>query len=185
MDKVTREEALRHVSALLSYIGEDANRAGLKETPDRFLRAWESSWGKGYNEKVDVHVKLFPNEGYQELICIKDIPFFSHCEHHIAPFFGTAHVLYRPNNSILGLSKFSRIIDNIARRLQTQERLTKEVCSFLFSRIAPKGLGVLFEATHLCVTSRGAHSIGARTTTCSTLGDIDYAMISTMIGEAK
>lgn len=156
---------------LLQYIGEDPERGGLIETPARFLKAWKT-WAAGYGQDPAEILKVFEDgaESYNELILVKDIPVYSHCEHHLAPFFGVAHVGYIPNGKIVGLSKLSRLVDIYARRLQVQERLTQQVATALNEHLSPLGVGVVIECRHMCMESRGIQRQGATTTTSAMLG---------------
>lgn len=156
---------------LLEYIGEDPTRGGLQETPKRFLAAWEE-WTRGYRQEPGELLKVFEDgaEQYDEIVLVKDIPVYSHCEHHLAPFFGKAHVGYIPNGRILGLSKFARVVDVFARRLQVQERLTAQIAHALQDALQPAGVAVVLECRHLCMESRGVRAPGTTTTTSRMLG---------------
>lgn len=156
---------------LLQYIGEDPGRGGLLETPRRFLKAWEH-WSAGYKKDPAEILKVFEDgaEKVDELVLIKDIPIYSHCEHHLAPFFGVAHVGYIPNGKIVGLSKLSRLVDIFAQRLQVQERLTNQIADALEQNLAPLGVGVIIECRHLCMESRGIQRQGSSTTTSAMRG---------------
>lgn len=142
------------VSALLLYIGENPSRPGLVETPQRTIKAYREFLG-GYSEDVKKLFKTFPSDGYKGLLTVTDIDFYSMCEHHMLPFFGKAHIGYVPNGRILGLSKFARLIDIHARRLQTQENLTNQIAQTLEKNLHPRGLIVMLEARHMCVSMRG------------------------------
>ena len=141
---------------LLQYIGEDVNRGGLLETPQRFLRAWDE-WSSGYGIDPEQILKTFEDgaETYDEMVVVPGIPFYSHCEHHLAPFFGSVTIGYIPNKKIVGLSKFSRLVDVFSKRLQVQERMTTQIASTLNNALNPIGVGVFVEARHLCMESRG------------------------------
>ena len=156
---------------LLQFIGEDVTRGGLKETPKRFLKAWQE-WTIGYKQTAKEVLKTFEDggENYDEMVLVKDIPIYSHCEHHLAPFFGVAHVAYIPDGKIVGLSKLSRLVDVFARRLQVQERLTNQIAEALDQHLEPKGIGVVLECRHLCMESRGIQKIGSKTLTSSLKG---------------
>lgn len=156
----TLAEAGQAVRTLIHFIGDDPDRPGLRETPDRFLRAWITEWGAGYGEDSPNHlVKMFKEEGqsFDEIVIVRKIRFWSHCEHHLAPFFGTADVGYLPNPlaGIIGLSKIPRIVEHFARRLQVQERIGAQVADFIMERVAARGVGVILRARHLCMCSRG------------------------------
>lgn len=166
------ESATDIVTRLLEYVGEDPAREGLKDTPQRVLKAW-SHWCSGYGVKLEGDlIKSFTDggENYDEMVVVKDIPFYSHCEHHLAPFFGTATIAYIPDKKVLGLSKAKRILDIFARRLQVQERLTTEVAVALQECLKPLGVGVLLRARHLCMESRGVECQGHHTETSKLLG---------------
>ncbi len=156
---------------LLQYIGEDPQRGGLLETPKRFLKAWDY-WTQGYGQDPETILKVFKDgaEKCNELVLVKDIPLYSHCEHHLAPFFGVAHIGYIPDGQIVGLSKLSRLADIFARRLQVQERLTNQIADALTTALAPVGVGVILECRHLCMESRGIQRQGATTTTSAMRG---------------
>jgi len=156
----------------LEFIGEDYEREGLTETPKRVTKAWRE-WFSGYciadPSKV---LKAFEDgsENYDQMIVVKDIPFYSHCEHHIAPFFGSVTIAYIPNKKIVGLSKFSRLVEIFARRLQVQERLTTQITEALVSSLNPLGCGCIVKARHLCMESRGIAKQGHITVTSSVKG---------------
>lgn len=149
--------------------GEDPKREGLHDTYRRFIESRQELFS-GY--KVDPHsvITLFDSEGYDEMIICRDIDFFSTCEHHLLPFYGRAHIGYIPDQKIIGLSKFSRVVDVFARRMQNQERLTTQVANFLWEQLKPKGLGVILEAEHLCIKSRGADKQNSVVTTSAFKG---------------
>lgn len=154
------------VREMLIHIGENPDRGGLLETPKRVVKAWRD-WTTGYwTDPADV-LKVFEDGGerYDEMIIVKGIPFYSHCEHHLAPFFGTADIGYVPNGKIVGLSKLSRLLDVYARRLQVQERLTAQVADAMMKHLQPKGVGVVLRARHLCMESRGIKKQGSETVT--------------------
>ena len=151
--------------------GEHSQREGLVETPKRVAKAWKF-WTSGYAMDASALLKVFEDgaEGVDEMVCQVDIPFYTHCEHHLAPFFGLASVAYIPNGKVLGLSKMNRLVDMFARRLQVQERLTNQVADALNDGLSPLGVGVLIRARHLCVESRGVQHRGATTTTSALRG---------------
>ncbi|MGC8842538.1 MAG: GTP cyclohydrolase I FolE [bacterium] len=155
MDKKRIEKAVKEI---LIAIGEDPEREGLRETPRRVADALEELLS-GYEEKEE-NFTLF-EEDLNEVVILKDIPFFSLCEHHLLPFIGKAHIAYLPNHKIAGVSKLVRTVEKYARRLQVQERLTNEIADELMERLKPKGLIVLIEAEHLCMTLRGVRSPGS------------------------
>ena len=166
MEKI--EAAVRDI---LEAVGEDPNREGLRETPARVAKMYAEIFS-GLEADPKEHLKIFHEEGrHDELVLVKDIPLYSVCEHHLLPFIGRAHIAYIPKNGrIIGLSKFSRIVDCFARRPQVQERLTGQVADFLYENLQPLGVAVLIEAEHLCMTMRGARAAGAKTRTSALRG---------------
>jgi len=154
------------VTRLLQYIGEDPSREGLAETPQRVLRAWKE-WTSGYGKNPEEILKCFTDGGerYDEMVVVKDLPFYSTCEHHLAPFFGTATIAYIPDKRVVGLSKLGRILEVFAKRLQIQERLTTDIADALQDNLSPKGVGVMIKARHLCMESRGYSHQGHHTIT--------------------
>lgn len=169
--RVTQHVALEnHVEEILRLLGEDPDREGLKRTPSRVAKAWDF-FMSGYRQ--DVHKILngaIFNEKYSEMVIVKDIDFFSMCEHHFLPFYGKAHVAYIPNGKILGLSKIPRIVEVFSRRLQVQERMTQQIAETLFNALAPEGVAVVLEARHLCMMMRGVEKQNSVATTSSMLG---------------
>lgn len=161
------------IAEFLTAIGEDPKRGGLKETPTRFVRAWKH-WTSGYDQDPKDILKEFKDgtENYDEMILVKNIPVYSHCEHHLTPFFGVAHIGYVPYLKIVGLSKLPRLVNIFARRLQIQERLTSQIANALVEHIRPIGVGVVLECRHLCMESRGIQQQGATTITSSIRGAI-------------
>ncbi len=158
---------------LLQFIEEDPSREGLRDTPARFLRAWQH-YTKGYHEHPRDVLKSFEDgaANVDEIVLVRDIPVYSHCEHHLAPFFGVAHVGYIPNGKVVGLSKLARLVDIFARRLQVQERLTTQIAYALQEHLACRGVGVIIECRHLCMEARGARVPGATTKTSCMLGGL-------------
>lgn len=156
---------------LLQFIGEDANRGGLLETPARMAKAWRF-WTSGYGKSASDILKTFEDggENYDEMIHVKDIPFYSQCEHHLAPFFGTVTFAYIPDKRIVGLSKMSRLVEIFARRLQVQERLTVQIIEAFCNEMHPVGAAIKISARHLCMESRGICQQGSTTTTCALRG---------------
>ncbi len=151
---------------ILKNIGEDPNRADLVETPKRIAEA-HKEYFSGYDKDASKELKTFDANGYEEMILVKDIQYFSMCEHHMIPFFGKAHIAYIPDKKITGLSKIPRILDIFAHRLQNQERLTMQVANTLFEELKPKGVAVQLDGKHLCMCGRGAKKADAQTiTTC-------------------
>ncbi len=155
---------------LLKEIGENPDREGLLNTPDRVSRAWEYL-SKGYRQDVKelINGAIF-NEKYDQMVAVKDIEFYSMCEHHLLPFFGHAHIAYIPNGKIIGLSKIPRILDMFARRLQVQERMTQEVASMLNDVLEPRGVAVIIEAQHMCMQMRGVEKRQSYMSTSAMLG---------------
>jgi GTP cyclohydrolase I len=156
---------------LLQFIGEDPARGGLLETPKRFLKAWRE-YSAGYGKDAASLLKVFEDgaEKVDEMVLVKNIPVYSHCEHHLAPFFGVAHVAYIPNGRIVGLSKLSRLVDMYAKRLQVQERLNNQIADALEENLKPLGVGVVIECRHLCMESRGIQRQGSTTVTSAMRG---------------
>jgi GTP cyclohydrolase I len=159
------------VVRLLQHIGENPNRGGLADTPRRVLKAWQH-WAGGYGADIPGILKTFEDgaASCDEMVVVKDIPFYSHCEHHLAPFFGTVTVAYVPNGRIVGLSKLSRVVSAFARRLQVQERLTNQIADALQEHLAPLGVGIVVTARHLCMESRGIEQQGSTTITSALRG---------------
>jgi len=169
--ETTDQSADDIVVRLLQFIGEDPEREGLKETPQRVLKAWKE-WTSGYGVDPFSVIKTFEDggENYDEMIVVKNLPFYSHCEHHLAPFFGTATIAYIPSKRIIGLSKLGRLLEIYARRLQVQERLTTQVANALETCLEPRGVAVLIKARHLCMESRGLQRQGHETVTSAIRG---------------
>lgn len=162
-----------HFVRILQYVGEDPQRGGLIETPARAAKAW-LEWCSGYGQDPAAILKCFEDgaEGYNEMVVVKDIPFYSKCEHHMADIFGTATIAYIPDGKVVGLSKLSRVLDAFARRLQVQERLTAQVADCLMEHLTPKGVGVVIRARHMCMESRGVRQQGHHTVTSALRGVI-------------
>ena len=158
---------------LLTSLGEDADRPGLLETPSRVEKAWKH-WTSGYGQDPGELLKAFEDgaEEYNELIVVRGIPVYSHCEHHLAPFFGTATVGYLPDGKIVGLSKLTRLVDCFAKRLQVQERLTSQIANALMTHLEPKAVGVVIRCRHMCMESRGIRTPGEETITSAMLGEL-------------
>jgi GTP cyclohydrolase IA len=158
------------VRKMITLIGEDPNREGLKKTPERFEKAFKYLTS-GYHQNVD-HVlngATF-SVSYDEMVVVKDIEFFSLCEHHLLPFFGKCHVAYLPNKRVIGLSKVARLVNMFARRLQIQERLTSQIAQAIEEKISPEGVGVIIEARHLCMQMRGVEKQHGKAVTSAMLG---------------
>src|SRR5438093_2046606 len=158
------------VREILTEIGEDPDRQGLQGTPERVHRMYtELTAGYHVDPERLINGAIF-DVAYSEMVVVKDIPFYSLCEHHLLPFFGQAAVAYIPRGRVIGLSKIPRIVEMYSRRLQVQERMTKQIADFLMERLQPKGVGVVVEATHLCAVMRGVRKPGAVVTTTAGLG---------------
>jgi GTP cyclohydrolase IA len=169
--KVSREEALQAVRTLLQWTGDDPDREGLLETPDRVLRAYDEFFAGYAEDPKEILRKTFSEtEGYDEMIVLRDVRFESHCEHHMVPIIGKAHIAYIPKHRVVGISKLSRIIDMYAKRLQIQERLTAQIADTINEVLQPKGVAVVIEATHQCMTTRGVHKTGVSMVTSRMLG---------------
>ena len=167
MDPQRIEAAVRE---LLLAIGEDPQREGLRETPRRFARMYAEIFA-GMTEDPATHLKYF-REASDEMVVVRDIPFYSMCEHHLLPFFGRAHIAYLPKDGrVIGLSKLARIVECFARRPQLQERLSAQVADFLYQQLPCAGVAVVLEAEHLCMTMRGARACGSQTITTAKRGD--------------
>lgn len=167
MDKERIQNAVREI---LIAVGEDPDREGLLETPKRVANMYEEIF-TGLTEDPKQHIKLFNEQSNDEMVIVKDIPFYSMCEHHLLPFFGKAHIGYIPSdNKIIGLSKLARIVDNFAKKPQVQERLTSDIADFLNDNLQPKGVAVIMEAEHMCMTMRGARAAGSKTQTSALRG---------------
>ena len=158
--KIDMERIEKAVNEILLAVGEDVEREGLKHTPERVARMYTELLG-GMYENPEVHMKSIFTENYSEIVLLRDIPFYSVCEHHLMPFIGSAHVAYIPSGTILGVSKLARIVDCFARRLQTQERLTYQIADFIMGKLKPQGVAVVLEASHSCVTIRGIKKPGS------------------------
>jgi GTP cyclohydrolase I len=165
-DRARIEKAVREI---LLAVGEDLNRDGLKNTPVRVARMYEELLA-GMNEDPNVHLQSIFNENYDEIVLLRDIPFYSVCEHHLMPFIGSAHVAYLPDGKILGVSKLARIVDCFAHRLQTQERLTYQIADFIMTNLKPLGVAVVLEAAHSCMTIRGIKKPGSVMVTSAVRG---------------
>jgi GTP cyclohydrolase I len=159
------------VRTLIEWAGDDPAREGLLDTPSRVARAWKE-YCLGYAEDPAVHLSRVFEEvgGYDEIVLLKDIPFQSHCEHHMAPIIGVAHIAYLPTDFVVGISKLARVLHGFARRLQVQERLTAEVAQCIWDRLKPQGVAVVIEASHACMTARGVRTPGVRMTTSRMMG---------------
>ncbi len=169
--KISRQEALKAVRTLIQWTGDDPDREGLLETPDRVLRAYDEFFSGYAEDPKEILRKTFSEtEGYDEMIVLRDVRFESHCEHHMVPIIGKAHIAYIPKRRVVGISKLSRIIDMYAKRLQIQERLTAQIADTINEVLQPKGVAVVIEATHQCMTTRGVHKTGVSMVTSRMLG---------------
>ncbi len=170
-NKPSREEAEEAVRTLLRWAGDDPTREGLLDTPKRVVKSYEELF-KGYEtDPHDVLNRTFKEvEGYDEMVVLRDINFNSHCEHHMVPFTGKAHVAYLPSCKVIGLSKLARLVDVYAQRLQIQEKLTAQIADTLNEILQPKGVAVVIEATHMCMTMRGVRKHGTVMQTSRLLG---------------
>ena len=152
--KVNTDRIEKAVKEILLALGEEADREGLMDTPKRVAKMYAELLGGSHADPTE-HLRVF-TEDYDEIVVLKNIPFYSVCEHHMMPFIGKAHIAYLPDGKVLGLSKLARILDCFARRLQVQERLTVQVADFLMDNLKPRGVAVIIEASHSCMTIRGA-----------------------------
>jgi GTP cyclohydrolase I len=166
VQRPSREEAEAAVRTLILWAGDDPSREGLVDTPMRVVKAYEQLF-KGYREKPEeILDRVFEEvEGYSELVLVREIPFYSHCEHHMVPFLGKAHVAYYPSGGVVGLSKLARLVDAYARRLQTQETMTVQIAEAIDDVLKPRGVAVMLEAEHFCMSIRGVQKEGASTLT--------------------
>ncbi|MCA0399738.1 MAG: GTP cyclohydrolase I FolE [Proteobacteria bacterium] len=166
VERPSREEAEAAVRTLIRWAGDNPDREGLLETPKRVTKAYAelfSGYGKDAAEALS---KVFEEvEGYDDLVLVKDISFHSHCEHHMVPFFGRAHIAYYPDGGVVGLSKLARVVDIFARRLQTQETMTAQITEAISDALHPRGVAVMIEAEHMCMSMRGIQRSGASTVT--------------------
>ncbi|MFO0983224.1 MAG: GTP cyclohydrolase I FolE [Planctomycetota bacterium] len=160
------------VRMILEAIGEDPSREGLHETPERVARMYAEIFDGMKKNPADDLKRLF-NERHHEMVLVKDIPFFSACEHHLMPFTGRAHVAYIPNGHIVGLSKIARVVETFARRPQVQERLTSQIADLLMEHLRPQGVGVVIDAEHTCMTMRGVRKPGSRMITSAVRGEFE------------
>jgi GTP cyclohydrolase I len=168
----TDPKAIEAIKYLMEWVGEDPNREGMLDTPKRFLKAWGNDFFMGYGEDPKEHLaRTFEEVGnYDSIIVLKDIPFSSYCEHHLVPIIGTAHIGYIPNDRVAGISKLARVLDGYAKRFQVQERLTEQVSSAIEEILQPKAVGVVIEAQHLCISTRGANKPTSSMVTSSLKG---------------
>lgn len=169
--KPSREEAEEAVRTLISWAGDNPEREGLIETPKRVVKSYEEFY-QGYDQNPDeILSKVFEEiEGYDEIVLVKDIPLHSHCEHHMVPIIGKAHVAYLPDQRVVGLSKLARVVDLFGKRLQTQETMTAQIADTIDKVLQPKGVAVVIDANHQCMSTRGVHKTESSTITSRMLG---------------
>lgn len=172
MSRPTREEAENAVRTLLRWVGDDPEREGLRATPKRVAKAYEE-WFSGYKEDPVEFLRrtFYEVDGYDEMIVLRDISFESHCEHHIAPIIGRVQVGYLPDRKVVGISKLARVVETFAKRLQVQEAMTAQIANCINEVLKPKGVGVVVEGVHQCMTTRGVHKPGVAMITSQLLGD--------------
>jgi GTP cyclohydrolase I len=170
-DRPSREEAEAAVRTLLRWAGDDPAREGLMDTPKRVARAFED-WFSGYDQDPEDYLKRTFEEvaGYDDMVILKDIRFESHCEHHLAPIIGRAHVGYLPTRRVVGISKLARVVEAFARRLQVQEKMNAQIAHCIQKVLEPKGVAVVIEAAHQCMTTRGVHKAGVTMVTSTMFG---------------
>jgi len=168
----SRGDAEEAVRTLLKWAGDDPSREGLRDTPARVARAWED-WFSGYQvDPEDYLLRTFEEvEGYDDMVVLRDIRFESHCEHHLAPIIGRAHVGYLPTHRVVGISKLARVVEAYARRLQVQEKMNAQIARCIQKVLEPKGVAVVIQAEHQCMTTRGVHKPGVVMVTSTMLGD--------------
>ena len=175
-ERPSRAEAEAAVLTLLNWIGDDPAREGLVDTPARVVKAYEEMFGGYADDPADILGRTFEDvAGYDDIVLLKDISFHSHCEHHMVPIIGKAHVAYLPDERVLGLSKIARVIDVFARRLQTQETMTAQVATSIEETLAPRGIAVMIEAEHMCMAMRGIRKQGSTTITTRFTGAFETA----------
>ena len=171
MSKPSREEAMQAVKTLIEWAGDDPTREGLVETPKRVVAAYEEFFEGYTQDPEDILRKTVEEvEGYDEMVIVKDIRLESHCEHHIVPILGTAHIGYIPNKRVVGISKLARIVDVFGKRLQTQETMTSQIATTIENVLNPKGVAVVIDAGHQCMSTRGVHKTESSTVTSSMKG---------------
>ncbi|WP_380778850.1 GTP cyclohydrolase I FolE [Sphingomonas sp. R86520] len=168
---VVPQDVADAIKTLIRWSGDDPTREGLIDTPRRVARAWKE-YCAGYGDDPAKHLERVFEEvgGYDEIVLLKDIPFQSHCEHHMAPIIGKAHIAYLPQNHVVGISKLARVLHGFARRLQVQERLTAEVADCIWDNLKPQGVAVVIEASHACMTARGVRTPGVTMVTSRMMG---------------
>ena len=170
-NRPTREEAEAAVRVLIRWAGDDPNREGLHDTPKRVAKAYEQLFAGYRTNPADLLAKVFEEvEGYGDIVLVRDIPFHSHCEHHMVPFVGKAHIAYYPTKGVVGLSKLARLVDVFGKRLQTQESMTAQIANAIDDHLRPRGVAVLLEAEHMCMSMRGVAKDGVSTITTQFTG---------------
>ena len=171
VQRPTREEAEAAVRVLIAWAGDNPDREGLVDTPKRVAKAFEEFY-RGYNERAEDALQRTFDEvgGYEDIVLVRDIPFYSHCEHHLVPFVGKAHIAYYPSEGVVGLSKLARVVDVFARRMQTQENLTAQIIGAIDETLKPRGVAVMLEAEHQCMSLRGVQKPGVSTITSQFTG---------------
>lgn len=171
MKRPSREEAEAAVRTLIGWAGDDPDREGLRDTPRRVAKAYEELY-RGYREDAGTVLSRVFEEvaGYDDMVLVRDIPFTSHCEHHMVPFVGRAHIGYYPSEGVVGLSKLARVVDVFAKRLQTQETMTAQIVAAIDDALHPRGVAVIIEAEHMCMSMRGVQKQGASTMTTQFTG---------------
>jgi len=185
----SRQEAEAAVRTLLGWIGEDVDREGLIDTPRRVVDAYREMFAGYERTSEDDLGRTFEEiAGYDDIVLVRDISFFSHCEHHMVPIIGTAHIAYLPDNRVLGLSKIVRVVETFAHRLQTQEAMTAQIARAIEDTLRPRGVAIMVEAEHMCMAMRGVRQQGSTTMTTTFTGDFkdkaaEQARFFTMLGE--
>ncbi len=170
-ERPSREEAEAAVRTLIRWAGDDPQREGLHDTPKRVAKAFKEFYSGYQDNPKDVLNKIFAEvEGYNDIVLVRDIPFYSHCEHHMVPFYGMAHIAYYPTKGVVGLSKLARLVEVYARRLQTQETMTAQIATAMEEALTPRGVAVMIEAEHMCMSMRGVQKAGAMTLTTQFTG---------------
>jgi GTP cyclohydrolase I len=171
MEQPTEDEARAAVRTLIRWAGDDPDREGLRATPDRVVKAYREFFAGYESDPVEALSRTFEEvQNYDEMVILRDIPLESHCEHHLVPFTGVAHVAYLPVRRVVGISKLARVVDVFAKRLQIQEKLTRQVAEAIQDVLEPAGVGVVIEASHACMTTRGVHKTGVKMVTSCLLG---------------
>lgn len=167
---IHKEEIIKSLYRMIEFIGDDPRRQGVAETPKRVVKSWDTLFG-GYSQKPeDVLITKFASGDYDEMVILKNIEFYSTCEHHMLPFFGKVHIAYIPHDSVVGISKLARLVEVFARRLQIQEKMTTEIAESFMEIVAPLGCGVIVEAKHFCMVTRGVNKQNSVMETCALKG---------------